>query len=117
MLGPVTPLDLLTLAALFGKPSSRFVNSACGSRYTEIAWGHLYVEFRDGRFSGYRCIENGWPANHYGVEPHPASSRACRRRNGSGDGARRVPLRSATWLSCRHERASVMVAKVLRIVL
>jgi hypothetical protein len=60
------------LSSLFGKPSARFVNSGCGSRYTETAWGHLYVEFRLGKFSGYRYLEYGWPSK--GGRPKPARS-------------------------------------------
>jgi hypothetical protein len=57
------------LSRLLGKPSARFVNSGCGPRYTETAWRHLYVEFRLGRFNGYRYIENGWPADRFGKKP------------------------------------------------
>jgi len=50
------------LSALFGHPSrADFVNHACAPTYTEIAWKHLYVEFRRGRLSGYRYIQEGWP--------------------------------------------------------
>jgi hypothetical protein len=49
------------LTSLLGRPSAHFVNSGCGHRYAETAWGHLYVEFRLGRFAGYRYIEYGWP--------------------------------------------------------
>lgn len=58
------------LSSLFGKPSSRFVNSGCGPRYTEVAWGHLYVEFRLGKFSGYRYQEYGWIPTRSGVKSH-----------------------------------------------
>lgn len=54
------------LTAVLGPPSRRFVNSGCGSRYTEVAFGHLYAEFRAGRFSGYRYMEDGWIRTHYG---------------------------------------------------
>jgi hypothetical protein len=57
------------LSRVLGKPSARFVSSGCGPRYTEAAWGHLYVEFRLGRFVGYRYIENGWPATRFGEKP------------------------------------------------
>ncbi len=60
------------LTALLGPPSARFVNSGCGPRNTETAWGHLYVEFRVGRFSGYRYIENGWPPTRLGTKPRPS---------------------------------------------
>lgn len=58
------------LSRLFGQPSQRFVNSGCGARYTEVAWGHLYAEFRAGTFSGFRYIENGWPPKRYGLKVH-----------------------------------------------
>ena len=54
------------LAALFGQPSRQFVNSGCGPRYMEVAFGHLYAEFRAGRFSGYRYLEDGWIRTHAG---------------------------------------------------
>ena len=58
------------LTVLFGRPSQRFVNSGCGPRYTEVAWGHLYAEFRAGTFSGFRYIEDGWPPKQYGLKVH-----------------------------------------------
>lgn len=30
----------------------------------EVSWSHLYVEFRDEKFSGFRYIEAGWPPQH-----------------------------------------------------
>jgi len=54
------------LTALFGAPSRRFVNKGCGPRFGEVAWGHLYVEFRLGRLSGFRYIEDGWPPTRSG---------------------------------------------------
>jgi hypothetical protein len=60
------------LTAVLGRPSAHFVNSGCGARFSETAWGHLYVEFRDGRFSGFRYIENGWPPTRYGTKPRPS---------------------------------------------
>jgi hypothetical protein len=56
------------LTALFGQPSRRFVNDGCGPRYTEVAWGHLFVEFRLGTFSGFRYIEGGWPPRRAGAK-------------------------------------------------
>lgn len=57
------------LSSLFGTPSAHFVNSGCGKRYTETAWGHLYVEFRLGKFSGYRYLEYGWVSTRSGAKP------------------------------------------------
>jgi len=53
------------LSNLFGPPSARFVNSGCSPRYTEVAWGELYAEFRLGKFSGYRYLRDGWPPQTY----------------------------------------------------
>ena len=55
------------LAARFGAPSTRFSNTGCGPRYTEVAWGHLYAEFRLHRFAGFRYLANGWPPRDFGV--------------------------------------------------
>ena len=59
------------LSDLFGRPSARFVNSGCGPRYTEVAWGELYAEFRSGEFSGYRYLRNGWPPKTYAHRSPP----------------------------------------------
>ena len=59
------------LSDLFGSPSARFVNSGCGPRYTEVAWGELYAEFRLGEFSGYRYLRDGWPPKTYAHRPPP----------------------------------------------
>jgi hypothetical protein len=48
------------LAKLFGAPSRSFLNSGCGPRYTEVVWGHLYVEFRQGTFTGFRYMTTAW---------------------------------------------------------
>jgi hypothetical protein len=29
--------------------------------FTEVAWHDLIAEFREGKFSGYRFVEGGWP--------------------------------------------------------
>jgi hypothetical protein len=49
------------LGAQLGIPSARSVNTGCGPRFSEVAWGDLVVEFRDSRFSGYRYLRGGWP--------------------------------------------------------
>jgi hypothetical protein len=61
------------LAALFGAPVARGVNTGCGPRYTEVVWADLAVEFRSNRFSGYRYIEGGYPISTPGSprEPRP----------------------------------------------
>jgi len=49
------------LTARFGRPVAHGVNTGCGSRYTEVVWGDLAVEFRSHRFSGYRYLVGGYP--------------------------------------------------------
>jgi hypothetical protein len=51
------------LTALFGPPTQQLPNSGCGARFREVAWGHLYAEFRSGRFEGFRYVLSGWPVN------------------------------------------------------
>lgn len=41
-------------------------NTVCGPKYTEVAWRHLYVEFRGGRLAGFRYVEAGWPPSDPG---------------------------------------------------
>jgi hypothetical protein len=48
------------LSRLFGAPSARGINTACGSRYSEVEWADFVAEFRSGRFSGFRFIEGGY---------------------------------------------------------
>lgn len=52
------------LSRVFGSPSHPFPNSGCGRRYQEVAWGHLYAEFHDGRFSGFRYMTGRWLPQH-----------------------------------------------------
>jgi hypothetical protein len=42
------------------------LNRACGPAYTEVAWQHLYVEFKHGRLTGFRYIQKGWPSPDVG---------------------------------------------------
>jgi hypothetical protein len=49
------------LAALFGAPSARGVNTGCSPRSTEVEWGDFVAEFRLGTFSGYRFVRGGYP--------------------------------------------------------
>jgi hypothetical protein len=49
------------LSKLLGTRSPNPPLSA-GCPYTEVAWRHLYVEFKRGRLSGFRYIEDGWPS-------------------------------------------------------
>jgi len=48
------------LTRLLGRPSRRFFSDGCGPRYTEVEWGHLYAEFRLGKFSGFRYMTGAW---------------------------------------------------------
>jgi hypothetical protein len=52
---------IVRLRTLFGAPSSRGVNTACGPRYVEFEWGNLIAEFRSKRFTGYRYRRGGYP--------------------------------------------------------
>jgi len=60
------------LTKLFGRPSHPFLNSGCGPRYTEVAWGHLYAEFRQGRFTGFRYMTTGWMSGRPASSSRPA---------------------------------------------
>lgn len=44
----------------FGAPSAEGVNTGCGPRYLEVAWGDLIAEFRLNKFSGYRYVTAGY---------------------------------------------------------
>jgi hypothetical protein len=59
------------LTRLFGHPSRTMINSGCGPRFTEVAWGHLFVEFRDGRLAGFRYMQAGWLPQGRSPEPTP----------------------------------------------
>lgn len=50
-----------SLKARFGAPTASGINTACGSRYTEVVWGDLAAEFREHRFTGYRYLKGGYP--------------------------------------------------------
>ena len=52
---------LAALTRQFGRPSARGVNTGCGRRYTEVAWGDVVAEFRGEVFSGYRYLVGGFP--------------------------------------------------------
>ena len=51
------------LTALFGAPTARMPNAGCSPRYSEVEWGRLFAEFRDGRFKGFRYRADGWPVD------------------------------------------------------
>jgi hypothetical protein len=57
------------LTRVFGPPTGRFINTGCSPRFKEVAWQHLYVEFRSGKLSGFRYILDGWPPRTYGTHP------------------------------------------------
>jgi len=57
------------LSASLGAPSGRGANTGCSSRYTEVAWGDLIVEFRLGVFSGFRYMIGGFPITTPGSPP------------------------------------------------
>lgn len=60
------------LTLLLGQPSQVLVNSGCGPRYREVAWSHLYVEFRLGRFTGFRYMERPWLPQTARRKPMPS---------------------------------------------
>ena len=54
------------LRAQFGAPTAEGINAGCGSRFTEVEWGDLAVEFHSHRFTGYRYISGGFElTTHY----------------------------------------------------
>ena len=61
------------LTRLLGRPSQVMVNSGCGPRFTEVGWGHLYVEFRDGKLAGFRYMETTWLPQRRPPKPTPPS--------------------------------------------
>jgi hypothetical protein len=60
-LGTAKTQTVRALTSLFGRSTKSGVNTACGSRYTEVAWNDFVAEFRDARFSGYRYLVGGYP--------------------------------------------------------
>jgi hypothetical protein len=71
-LGTQQSQAVAALSGVLGRPT-RLPNTGCGPRYTEVAWEHLYVEFRRGRFTGYRYMDGRWPAGGNARRPAPAS--------------------------------------------
>jgi hypothetical protein len=49
------------LRSSLGAPDASGINTGCGKAFAEVAWHDLIVEFKHGRFSGYRFIRGGWP--------------------------------------------------------
>jgi hypothetical protein len=49
-----------------GRPNALGINTDCGKALTQVAWHDLIVEFRSGRFSGYRVIRGDWPLTTQG---------------------------------------------------
>ncbi len=82
---------------MFGRPTRRLPNSGCGSRFREVEWGNLYVEFREGRFTGFRYLATRWPVNQAPGPPAPAASV-------------RPLLRTATGISLGDTLARLRVA-------
>jgi hypothetical protein len=64
------------LSHLFGSPSASGLNSACGSRFTEVEWADFVAEFRSGRFSGFRYIKGGYPLTTAGSPREAFPSKA-----------------------------------------
>lgn len=72
------------LTRILGKPSQAMINGGCGSRYTEVAWGHLFVEFRDRRLSGFRYMQSTWLPQKRSPRPVPFSLLRPRVATGKG---------------------------------
>jgi hypothetical protein len=60
------------LTSLLGSPTRRFASNGCGPKYTEVEWGHLYVEFRLGKLTGFRYLSGAWegPTVPLGARDH-----------------------------------------------
>jgi hypothetical protein len=52
---------IAALQPSLGRPNATGINTGCGKSIAEVAWHDLIVEFRSGRFSGYRFVRGGWP--------------------------------------------------------
>jgi hypothetical protein len=89
---------LSELRRRFGTPSAQGVNTGCGPRYREVAWGDLLAEFRLGRFSGYRYVTAGYEL------PIPAGPRA------PGPGGPTAGLITATGITLNSTLAQVRSA-------
>jgi len=50
-----------SLRTSLGAPNAEGINTGCGPKFSEVAWHDLIVEFRLGRFTGYRFVQGGWP--------------------------------------------------------
>jgi len=74
-LGASKAQTVAELSRLFGPPSRRFISDACGPTFSEVAWRHLYVEFRQNMFSGFRYLGGTWLSS--GVTPgrNPSAAR------------------------------------------
>jgi hypothetical protein len=55
------------LTSLLGSPTRRFASNGCGPHYTEVEWGHLYVEFRLGKLAGFRYLRGAWEGRAVGA--------------------------------------------------
>ena len=72
------------LTRVLGRPSRAMTNGGCGRRYTEVAWGHLYAEFREGRLSGFRIMQGTWLPQRRPPRPTPFSLIRPRVATGTG---------------------------------
>ena len=72
------------LTRVLGRPSRAMVDGGCGRRYAEVAWGHLYVEFRDGRLSGFRYMQGTWLPQTRPPRPTPFGLIRPRMATGKG---------------------------------
>jgi hypothetical protein len=58
--GTAKPRAVRGLSSFLGSPPRRFLSDGCGPNFTEVQWGHLYAEFRQGRFFGFRYMRGTW---------------------------------------------------------
>jgi hypothetical protein len=62
-----------TLTAVLGAPTAH-PSAGCAGDYSEVAWHDLIVQFRNGRFSGYRYLAGGLT----GISPTITTLRAAK---------------------------------------
>lgn len=76
---------VVDLSRSFGAPNGRGINTGCGSRFSEVVWGDLAVEFRSGVFSGYRYLVGGYPLTTRG-SPRARAPKAVSPRLATANG-------------------------------
>jgi hypothetical protein len=69
--GASTSSATKTLSATLGTPTGH-PGAGCTTAYSQTAWHDLIVQFKSGRFSGYRYVAGGWS----GISPSTKSLHA-----------------------------------------